>query len=59
MHLKLWNIADRLLLRARPTATLILSSEDHASAPAASALAAFVDATGPLDQWIDRVARGT
>ncbi|MFD2782462.1 hypothetical protein ACFS32_16830 [Novosphingobium pokkalii] len=47
------------MLRARPTATLILSSEDHASAPAASALAAFVDATGPLDQWIDRVARGT
>ncbi|MDR6509390.1 exosortase A [Novosphingobium capsulatum] len=58
MALKLWNIADRLLLRAQPTATLILSSEDNAGAPAAPALAAFVAATGPLDRWIDTVSRG-
>ncbi|NMN03670.1 exosortase A [Novosphingobium sp. SG919] len=58
IHLKLWNIADRLLLRPRTTATLILSSEDKANAPAAPALAAFVASAGPLDRWIDTISRG-
>lgn len=56
--LKLWNIRDRLLLRARPTATLIVSSEDDPGAPAGPAIAAFLAATGPIDIWIDRISRG-
>ncbi|MGV3510582.1 MAG: exosortase A [Novosphingobium sp.] len=57
-HLKLRNILDRLLLRERTTATLILSSEDDLSGqpPAEASLRAFVSATGPLDAWMDRTA---
>ena len=59
-HLKLRNILDRLLLRDRTTAVLILSSEDELPGqPAAEAsLRAFVSATGPLDAWMDRTASG-
>lgn len=59
-HLKLQNILDRLLLRERTTATLILSSEDEiAGQPTAEqSLRAFVAATGPLDAWMDRAGSG-
>ncbi|HIQ18324.1 MAG TPA: exosortase A [Novosphingobium capsulatum] len=54
-RLKLWTMADRLLLRARPTATLIVSSD--ADDPA-QGVAAFVAALGPLGPWIDAVSSG-
>jgi exosortase A len=55
-RLKLTNIGDRLLLRARPTMLLILSAEDSGKGKPAEALAAFRKAAGPLDQWMDRTA---
>lgn len=57
-RLKLWTMADRLLLRARPTATLILSAEDAPGQPADAALQAFLAATGPTGAWMDRIAAG-
>lgn len=54
LRLKLANIADRLMLRARPTTMLILSSEDHA--PDVS-LRAFRASVGPLGSWMDRVTQ--
>ena len=60
MYLKLDNIQDRLLLRERTTATLILSAEDGVAGrpPAEQSLRAFLAATGPVDAasrrpWID------
>lgn len=55
-RLKLANITDRLLLRARPTATLILSAEERPGHPAAAAIGAFRRSAGPVDAWMDRVA---
>lgn len=53
LRLKLANIADRVVLRARPTMLLILSSEEpHAEA----SLRAFRASAGPLGPWMDRVA---
>ena len=53
LRLKLANIADRVVLRARPTMLLILSSEEpHAEA----SLRAFRASVGPLGPWMDRVA---
>ncbi len=59
-RLKLKNILDRLFLRERATATLILSSEDDVSGrpPADQSLRAFLAATGPVEAWMDRVATG-
>ncbi len=55
-RLKLANIADRLLLRARPTATLILSAEERPGQPAAAAsLDAFRRSTGAPGAWMDRI----
>lgn len=54
LRLKLANIFDRLVLRARPTTLLILSSED--AAPGAS-LRAFRASVGPLGPWMDRVTQ--
>ena len=56
-RLKLANIADRLLLRPRPTIMLILSAEEGGKGDPAEALAAFRKAVDPLDQWMDRTAR--
>ncbi|WP_404480865.1 exosortase A [Novosphingobium sp. BL-52-GroH] len=53
--LKLAVIGDHLLLRAEPTATLILSSEDAPRGAAEKSIAAFRASTGPLDRWVDRV----
>ncbi|HEX4847583.1 MAG TPA: exosortase A [Novosphingobium sp.] len=55
MQLKLANIRDRLMLRARPTATLILSAEQAPSGDAKAALADFQAAVGPLGPWMDRI----
>lgn len=55
-RLKLANMADRLLLRERPTVLLILSAEEREGSDAAAALDAFRAATGPLDAWIDGMA---
>ena len=56
LRLKLGNIADRLLLRRNPTATLILSAEERPGHPASRALERFVAATGEPGAWMDRVA---
>lgn len=55
-RLKLGLMADRLLLRARPTTVLILSAEERALAPAQSAMEAFLRAMGPKSAWMDRTA---
>jgi exosortase A len=55
-RLKLANISDRLLLRARPTSMLILSAEERPGFPAQQAVTAFRKAAGPTDAWMDRVA---
>ena len=50
--------ADRLMLRARPTAVLIVSAEDTPAMPAAAAIAAYRHAAGPAGAWMDRALRG-
>lgn len=55
--LKLATIADRLTLRAEPTAMLILSAVERPDEPAPRAIAAFRRSTGPLGLWIDRIAQ--
>ncbi len=56
-RLKLANIADRLLLRPRPTMLLILSAEARPGHDPARALAAFRLSTGDLAPWMDRQAQ--
>ncbi len=53
-RLGLANMADRLLLRARPTAMLIVSAEERQGQPAAEAIATFRQSTGGLGPWMDR-----
>jgi exosortase A len=55
-RLKLANMEDRLLLRARPTMLLIVSAEDRPGRPASAAIDAFRSSAGPIDQWMDRIA---
>ncbi|MFM5883787.1 MAG: exosortase A [Novosphingobium sp.] len=57
-RLKLAVIRDRVLLRPRATALLILSGETRAGRDPAADLAAFRQAAGPLDQWMDRIGSG-
>jgi len=57
-RLKLANIADRLLLRARPTAMLIFSAEAAPGNDPAAALAAFHRAAGEIGPWMDRIGQG-
>jgi exosortase A len=54
-RLKLANIADRLFLRAHPTAVLILSSEREAGRDPAEALRSFESAVGEIGPWMDRI----
>lgn len=54
-RLKLANIVDRLLLRARPTSTLILSSERKAGGDPGEALTAFEASVGEIGPWMDRI----
>ena len=56
-RLKLANIADRLLLRPRPTAMLIVSAEQRPGRDAAMALIAFRAAIGDPGQWMDRIGQ--
>ena len=56
-RLKLANITDRLLLRPRPTATLILSAEQRPGHSAALALGAFRQTIGDPGQWMDRIGQ--
>lgn len=56
-RLKLANIGDRLLLRARPTQMLILSAEAHPGHDPAAAMAAFRNAIGDPGPWMDRIAQ--
>ena len=55
--LKLANIRDRLLMRAEPTAMLILSAEEDGAGSARQSLAAFREATGPAGVWMDGIAQ--
>lgn len=54
-RLKLASLTDRMLLRARPTATLIVSAEEGQDADAQAAVAAFLAAAGPVPAWMDRI----
>ncbi|HTN14040.1 MAG TPA: exosortase A [Sphingomonadaceae bacterium] len=56
-RLKLANMRDRLLMRAEPTMTLILSAEDRPGHPAAQSISAFLRATGPAGEWMDGIAQ--
>lgn len=58
LRLKLANISDRLLLRRRATAALIVSAEDRPEASADQSVAAFLSAAGPVDAWMDRLGSG-
>ena len=57
-HLKLGNIGDRLVLRAQPTATLVLSAEQSGDNDPAAALTAFRAAVGEIGPWMDRIGEG-
>lgn len=54
MHLKLLTMRDRLLLRARPTAMLILSAEEYGDTDPAATIADFRSSTADLGNWMDR-----
>ena len=56
-RLALANMRDRVLLRARPTAMLILSAEQRPGQRADEAIAAFGQSTGPLAGWMDRITQ--
>jgi exosortase A len=56
-RLKLANMADRLLLRARPTTMLIVSAEERDGKPARAAMDAFRGVMGPPAVWMDRITR--
>ena len=58
IRLKLVNIGDRLLLRARPTALLIVSSEASGGNDPAAALGSFRAAVGEIGPWMDRFGEG-
>lgn len=57
-QLKLANIRDRLLLRRQSTMVLILSAEEagEQTGIAEASIVAFRQSTGPLGEWMDRVA---
>jgi exosortase A len=54
-RLKLAVMKDRLRLRAHPTMLLIVSSEDIPGNRADPAIRSFVQSTGPLGAWMDRI----
>ena len=58
MRLKFANIEDRLVLRARPTAILIVSVEARPGFDSTAALDAFVRAIGNPAPWMDRIGEG-
>jgi len=56
-RLKLSNLADRLSGDGHPTLLLILAAEDGGPVSAEQALARFVQSTGPVGPWMDRVSQ--
>ncbi|MCP5396425.1 MAG: exosortase A [Sphingomonadaceae bacterium] len=54
---KLATMADRILLRPRPTIMLILSAEQKTDNNPQQAIASFEKALGDRGEWMDRVAR--
>jgi hypothetical protein len=56
-RLKLANMQDRLLLRARPTMLLVLAADDVEGKPAADSIAAFRTAAGETGAWMDGIAQ--
>lgn len=58
VRLKLANISDRLLLRPRPTALLIVSSEASEGNDPVVALGDFRTAVGEIGPWMDRIGEG-
>lgn len=58
MRLKVANISDRLILRARPTAMLIISVEAAPGQDPVSAIQAFLAAIGDPGPWMDRIGEG-
>lgn len=56
-RVKLASMANKLALRTRPTIMLIVSAEERSGYPAAESVAAFLDSVGPLEEWMDRIAR--
>ena len=56
-HLKLANMRDRLLMRARPTMLLILSAEERPDHPADRSIIAFRRAIGSTPAWMDGIAK--
>ena len=56
--LRLRVMANHLLLRREATAVLILSASDRLTANPEAAIRAFMASTGPVDRWIDAMARG-
>ena len=57
LALRLHNLQDRLLLRAEPTALLILSAQPAPGVAPERAIAAFRQAIGPLGPWLKQVAQ--
>jgi EpsI family protein len=55
-RLSLANMQDRLSLQAQPTMMLILSAEERPGQSATQSLAAFAQSTGPIGDWMDRIA---
>jgi EpsI family protein len=58
VRLKLANIADRVALRPRATAVLILSAERSKGNDPQAAIAAFSGAIGPIGPWMDQIGEG-
>ena len=56
LRLRLAAISDKLLLRRRATAALIVSAEERPERPAREAVERFLAATGDPGAWMDRVA---
>ncbi|MYL96957.1 exosortase A [Novosphingobium sp. FGD1] len=56
-RLKLAVMLDHLLLRTRPTAMIVLSSEDAPKGQAERSILAFQASTGPLQSWVDRITQ--
>jgi exosortase A len=55
-RLKLQSVADGLLLRARPTAMLIVSASGKTPAQARETAVSFIRLSGPPRRWMDRLA---
>ncbi|WP_305096198.1 exosortase A [Croceibacterium aestuarii] len=56
-RLKLATMADRLAMRAKPVATLILSAEARPGNDPHASIRAFLAAAGPPGEWMDAIGR--